>query len=155
MGVQTRQRDSVFAEIVYNFKDLAHITITLSSDDILLKKGSNTFPIQIESSFHRTVSLDEFEVVIGFEGLDKSQRYEIESTIVSEQKSLQKNKPLTAFITFYTAKIRDPEMYPFLGIGLRNSDQVDLVLASHKHRYGLEGSFESFKTSPNEPEPGL
>ncbi|MCH2217065.1 MAG: glycosyltransferase family 39 protein [Flavobacteriales bacterium] len=155
VGVQTRQRDSVFAEIVYNFKDLAHITMTLSSDDILLKKGSNTFPIQIESSFHRTVSLDEFEVVIGFEGLDKSQRYEIESTIVSEQKSLQKNKPLTALITFDTAKIRDPEMYPFLGIGLRNSDQVDLVLASHKHRYGLEGSFESFKTNPNEPEPGL
>ena len=46
-------------------------------------------------------------------------------------------------------------MYPFLGIGLRNSDQVDLVLASYKHRYGLEGSFESFKTNPNEPEPGL
>ena len=44
VGVQTRQRDSVFAEIVYNFKDLAHITITLSSDDILLKKKEQYSP---------------------------------------------------------------------------------------------------------------
>ena len=46
-------------------------------------------------------------------------------------------------------------MYPFHEDWFRNSDQVDLVLASYKHRYGLEGSFESFKTNPNEPEPDL
>lgn len=139
LGVQTRQRDSLFAEIVPNFVDLAQLNVTILDEEISFTlNGSNSLQVEIESSFDRDINLNEFSVVIGFMSATKREFYTIDAKVLSDQKVLKKDESIVGSIQFDGAQIKNPELHVLVGIGLHHSNQVDVVRASHHHKYKIK-----------------
>lgn len=139
IGVQTRQRDSLFAEIVSNFVDLAHINVKVLDEEIeFSKNNTNSIQVEIESTFERDINLDEFNVVVGFMSPTKRELYTIEATILSDVQVLKNGQSILGSVQFDGTKIKQPELHSLMGIGLYNSDQVDIVRASHHHEYQIK-----------------
>ena len=139
IGVQTRQRDSIFAEIVPNFRDLSQIRVKFIDEEITLKTtGVNSIPLEIESSFDRDVRLDEFTLVAGFMNRTKKKKFMVDAKIVSDVEVLKKGVPLKITIEFDGSEIKEPEIHVLIGIGAYNSNQVDIIRISNQERYQLQ-----------------
>ncbi len=139
IGVQTRQRDSLFAEIVPNFVDLAHINVKVLDENLAFTQtGTNSIQVEIESSFDRDINLEEFDVVVGFMSATKREFYTIDARILSDQKILKKDESIIGSIQFDGTQIKDPELHVLVGIGLHHLNQVDVVRASNHHKYQMK-----------------
>ena len=139
IGVQTRGRDSIFAEVVPNFQDLSKIQVSFVDEEIVLtQNGTNSINIEIESSFDRDINLDEFTMVAGFMNRTKKKRFMVDGKLVSNERILKKGTPIQAELLFEGSEIKEPEIHVLLGIGLYNSDQVDIIRVSNQEKYQLQ-----------------
>jgi hypothetical protein len=139
IGVHTRGRDSIFAEIVPNFQDLSQIKVKFVDEDIVLtQNGINSIAVEIESGFERNIRLDEFTMVAGFMNATKKKRYMVDGELIADTTILKKGEPITAKLQFEGSKIKEPDIHILIGIGLYNSDQVDIIRVSNQEKYQLQ-----------------
>lgn len=139
IGVQTRQRDSIFAEVVTDFVDLAHINVKILDEELVFsKKGINSIQVEIQSSFDRDVSFEDFKVAIGFMSKTKREFYKAWAWIVADQKVLKKDEPIQAKIQFKGSLILNPELHSLLGIALYSESMKEAVRASNHHEYKIQ-----------------
>jgi hypothetical protein len=139
IGVQTRQRDSIFAEIVPNFKDLSQIEVTFLDEEIVLSQQTmNSIPIEIPSHFDRDVSLATTTFVAGFMNSTKKKRLMLDGSLTSDALVLKKDIPVRATLDFLGSNLKNPEIHTLIGVGLYNSDQVDIIRVSNQEKYQLQ-----------------
>jgi hypothetical protein len=139
IGIHTRGKDSIFAEIVPNFQDLSQIRVKFINEDIVLtQNGTNSIAVEIESSFERTIRLDEFTMVAGFMNATKKKRFMVDGQLISDATVLKKGTPIKAELQFDGSEIKEPEIHILIGIGLYNSDQVDVIRVSNQEKYQLQ-----------------
>jgi len=137
-AIQIRGKDSIFTTTINNYKDLSHIKILILENEFILKKNSlNTFKVEIENTFKKTINIDDFEVYIGFQKAKKKIKESIKATLKIDSKSIAHNEVLKGIIYFDTSKMPDSDMYPILGIGISNSEKVDIIRVSKLHLYKL------------------
>lgn len=137
-ATQIRGKDSIFTTEVNDYKDLSHIKISILENEFILKKNSlNTFKVEIENTFNKTINIDDFEVYIGFQKAKKKIKESIKATLKIDSKSIVHNEVLKGSISFNTSKMPDSDMYPILGIGVTSSEKVDIIRVSNLHLYKL------------------
>jgi len=139
IGVQTRQRDSIFAESITDFVDLAQINIKILDNELVFARtGVNSIQVEIESSFERAVNLNDFRVAIGFMSKTKREFYPAMARVVSDKRLLEKNEPIIASIQFKGVLILKPELHTLIGIGLYSNSMKEVVRASNHHEYKIQ-----------------
>lgn len=139
IGINTRKTDSIFAEPIQNFKDISQINVRILEEDITISgSDKNVLSIEIESDFTREINSNDFDILVGFMSATKRQLYWLESIVVYESSIITKGNPVRAKLYFDGSKIKDPELYVNIGIGLSNSPQVDVVRASPHYDYQVK-----------------
>lgn len=139
IGINTRKRDSIFAEPMQNFKDISQIHVKILNEEIVLSNnGKNTLEIQLENTLDRSISSDEFQLQIGFMSPDKRYTYFVDADIQFAENKLNKNQPVNAKIIFDGSLLKDPELYVNIGIALLNSSQVDALRSSQHYKYKVK-----------------
>lgn len=138
-GTHIRGKDSVFTTVVNDYKDLSQIEIQFVDEAIELKKNAlNSFDVEITNHFDRTISPDEFEVSIGFIKARKKEKHTLKALINTQITSIAPQKTIKAVITFNTEEIPNPEIFTTLGIGMTNSNKIDIIRVSKLHKYTLK-----------------
>lgn len=139
IGVQTRMRDSIFAEIVPNFLDLSQIEVKFLEEEIVLsQKTMNSIPIEIVSHFDRDVSLANTTFIVGLMNSTKKKRLMLEGSLTTTALFLKKDIPIQAKLEFLGSELKDPEIHTLIGVGLYNSKQVDIIGVSNQKKYELQ-----------------
>ena len=137
-GTHIRGKDSVFTTVIEKFKDLSQLEIQFQSEEIVLKSNSiNTFHVEIANGFKRDINLNNFEVSIGFIKARKKEKYTLKAFLQVDKDTIQSNETLKGKIVFNTTEIPNPEIYTTLGIGITNSDKIDIIRVSKLHKYNL------------------
>ena len=138
-GTHIRGKDSVFTSIVSNYKDLTQLHINFTNEQIVLKKNErNTIPIEIKNNFDRTIELDDFKVYLGFLKDKKQEIFTKEVLLNLKKNTIPANGKITGTISFDHIGLPDAKIYPRLGIGITNSEKVDIIRVSKLLKYTTE-----------------
>jgi len=139
IGINTRKRDSIFAEPMKDFKDISQINVQILNEEIILRNnGLNTLEIELENTLDKSIASDEFQVQVGFMSPDKRYTYFIDVDVQFEEAQLNKNQPVKAQISFEGSLLKDPKRYVNIGIALLNSPRVDALRSSQHYKYKVE-----------------
>ena len=138
-GTHIRGKDSVFTSIVSNYKDLTQLQINFSNEQIVLKENEmNTIPVEIENNFDRTIKLDDFKVYLGFLKDKKQEIFTKEVLLNLKKNTIPANGKITGTISFEHTGLSDAKIYPRLGIGITNSEKVDIIRVSKLLKYSVK-----------------
>ena len=138
-GTHIRGKDSVFTSIVSNYKDLTQLQINFSNEQIVLKENEmNTIPVEIENNFDRTIKLDDFKVYLGFLKDKKQEIFTKEVLLNLKKNTIPANGKITGIISFEHTGLPDAKIYPRLGIGITNSEKVDIIRVSKLLKYSVK-----------------
>ncbi|MFD2567934.1 ArnT family glycosyltransferase [Pseudotenacibaculum haliotis] len=138
-GTHIRGKDSVFTTVVNDYKDLSQIEIQFTDEEIVLKKNTpNSFDVEITNHFNRTISPTEFEVSIGFIKARKKEKHILKALLQTKSTTIAPGETIKGIITFNTEEIPNPEIFTTLGIGMTNSNKIDIIRVSKLHKYLLK-----------------
>tara|TARA_R110002073_G_scaffold8207_1_gene45606 strand:+ start:55750 stop:57447 length:1698 start_codon:yes stop_codon:yes gene_type:complete len=138
-GTHIRGKDSVFTTVVNHYNDLSQLKVSILNDQIILNENSiNTFEIEIENNFNRTINLDDFEVRIGFIKAKKKEKFTLNAYLKTNSSSITKGETIKGIISFDTNDFPNPEIFTTLGIGITNSNKIDIIRVSKLHKYQLK-----------------
>ena len=98
----------------------------------------NSIPFEIISHFDRDVSLTKITFVAGFMNSTKKKRLMLDGSLTSNTLVLKKGIPIQATLDFLGSDLKNPEIHTLIGIGLYNSDQVDIIRVSNQEKYQLQ-----------------
>lgn len=134
-----RGKDSVFTSIVSDYKDLTQLQINFSNEQIVLKENEmNTIPVEIENNFDRTIELDDFDVYLGFLKDKKQEIFTKEVLLNLKKNTIPANGKISGTISFEHTGLPDAKIYPRLGIGITNSEKVDIIRVSKLLKYSVK-----------------
>ena len=138
-GTHIRGKDSVFTSIVSDYKDLTQLQINFSNEQIVLKENEmNTIPVEIENNFDRTIKLDDFKVYLGFLKDKKQEIFTKEVLLNLKKNTIPANGKISGTISFEHTGLPDAKIYPRLGIGITNSEKVDIIRVSKLLKYSVK-----------------
>ena len=138
-GTHIRGKDSVFTSIVSDYKDLTQLQINFSNEQIVLKENEmNTIPVEIENNFDRTIELDDFDVYLGFLKDKKQEIFTKEVLLNLKKNTIPANGKISGTISFEHTGLPDAKIYPRLGIGITNSEKVDIIRVSKLLKYSVK-----------------
>lgn len=136
---QVRGKDSVFTSIVENYKDLSQLKMTVLSDTIVLKKNViNRIPIKIENNSARIINLRDLKLHLSFLRNKKMELIDIEVDLISNSPYVDAFGLQLATISFKGEQLPDKDMYPNMGIGITNSEKVDMIRVSKLLKYSVQ-----------------
>tara|TARA_R110000787_G_scaffold209078_1_gene319145 strand:+ start:6643 stop:8340 length:1698 start_codon:yes stop_codon:yes gene_type:complete len=135
-GTHIRGRDSVFTTIVSDYKDLTQLEINFIDEEIVLKKNElNTITVEIKNNFDRAITSDDFQIYLGFQKDKKKEKYAREVLLTLDKELISGKSMVTGTISFLYTGLPDPLLFPTLGIGITNSEKVDIIRVSKLIKY--------------------
>ena len=138
-GTHIRGRDSVFTTIVSDYKDLTQLEINFIDEEIVLKKNElNTITVEINNNFDRPIISDDFQIYLGFQKDKKKEKYATEVLLTLDEQLISGKSMVTGTISFQYTELPDPLLFPTFGIGITNSEKVDIIRVSKLLKYSVK-----------------
>ena len=139
-GTHIRGKDSIFSSIIYDYVDLSQLELNFTTNDhIVLKRNAiNNFEIEVKNNFNRPVKLNEFNVYVGFQKAKKKIQEVVKASLSGNTTIILPNQIIKATLSFDTSLMPSSEFFPIMGIGITNSEKVDIIRASKLHKYKLK-----------------
>ena len=128
-------KDSIFISFIKDYTSLFEIKIDLiNSDEVIIKNNSKNFIKAIlENPYDFDIDFKDIFIEIVFQNKKGNEIYSIPAKI--DLSSIKASTKENISLEFYPSVINSLDEYPYLGIGIKTANNMDLVKVSSLHRY--------------------
>ncbi len=130
-------KDSVFVSYIQHLEAIYNITMQFNQANVVLQNTiQDSLPITLNNPYKRTLDLTKAELFIVFQNQKATKKYTVPAhtnlTKISSETTSE------GMLYFNSNTLRAVDSFPVIGIGLRNSEKMDVVKLSYLAKYILK-----------------